>query len=174
MGSRHPAAAPHGTYRCQGEERWVSIAAFTDEEWAAFCKVIGEPAWTRESRFATLADRKANEDELDKLVEQWTANYSPQEVMLLMQNAGVAAGVVQNAKDLHEDAQLRARGHFWWLNHPETGFSSYSGTPFQLSKCEPDPRAAPCIGAHNELALREWLRLCDEEIAEVLAEEVLQ
>ena len=174
MGNRHRAAAPHGTYRCQGEERWVNIAVFTDEEWKVFCKVIGEPDWTREPRFATLAGRKAHEDELDCLIQEWTANYSPEEVMMLMQGAGVAAGVVQNAKDMHEDAQLRARGHFWWLNHPETGLSSYSGAPFRLSKCEPDPRPAPCIGAHNELMMREWLGLSQEEIVELVAAEALR
>jgi crotonobetainyl-CoA:carnitine CoA-transferase CaiB-like acyl-CoA transferase len=174
MGNRHPTAAPHAAYRCQGEERWVDISVFTDDEWTAFCKVIGEPEWTREPRFATLAGRKANEDELDCLVQEWTANYSSEEVMVLMQSAGVAAGVVQNAKDLHEDAQLRARGHFWWLDHPETGLSSYSGAPFRLSKCEPDPSPAPCLGAHNELALREWLGYTEAEISELAAAEVFQ
>ena len=169
MGNRHPLAAPHAAYQCQGEDRWVDIAVFTDEEWKAFSRVIGEPDWTREERFATLAGRKENEDDLDRLVQEWTLNYSPEEVMMLMQSAGVASGVVQNARDLHEDAQLHARGHFWSLDHPETGRSAYSGAPFRLSKCEPDPKPAPCLGAHNESVLKECLGYTDAEIADLAA-----
>ena len=43
-GNRHPQAAPHGAYRCRGEDRWCAIAVFTEEEWRAFGRVIGRPA----------------------------------------------------------------------------------------------------------------------------------
>ncbi|MFH0880831.1 MAG: CoA transferase, partial [Lentisphaerota bacterium] len=82
MGNRHPLAAPHAAYQCQGEDRWVDIAVFTDEEWQAFKRVLGEPEWTKEPRFATLTGRKEHEDELNGLVQQWTLNYSPEEVMV--------------------------------------------------------------------------------------------
>ena len=71
-GNRLSYAAPHGIYRCKGEDRWCAIAVFTDEEWASFCKVIGKPALAKDPRFATLLKRKENEDALDKLVEAWT------------------------------------------------------------------------------------------------------
>jgi len=92
-GNRHPYAAPHGVYPCRGEERWVAIAVFTDEEWLAFCTVIGEPQWTKEAKLATLRGRKENEDELDGLVSEWTQQYTAEEVTCLMQSARVAASV---------------------------------------------------------------------------------
>jgi crotonobetainyl-CoA:carnitine CoA-transferase CaiB-like acyl-CoA transferase len=94
---------------------------FDEEEWEAFCKVLGNPAWTQDPKFATVFSRKANEEELDRLVESWTSKLPAEEVMHRMQNAAVAAGVVQSGKDLIEDPQLKHRHHFWYLNHPEMG-----------------------------------------------------
>ena len=88
-----PYAAPHNAYQCRGEDSWCAIAVFNDEEWRNLCSVIGNPAWTEDPRFATLLSRKKNEKELDRLVEKQTIIYSAEEVMELMQAAGVAAGV---------------------------------------------------------------------------------
>ncbi|HLB12022.1 MAG TPA: CoA transferase, partial [Dehalococcoidia bacterium] len=119
-GNRHPAAAPHGAYRCLGEDRWCAIVVVTEEEWRAFCRATGEPAWTKEQRFSSSAQRLANQDELDLLVESWTCQLPPEEVMCILQAAGVAAGVVQDAEDtVTRDPQLRERGHYWRLEQAD-------------------------------------------------------
>ena len=173
VGNRNPYAAPHGAYRCQGgegvgEDRWCSIAVFTDEEWQSFCRAIGEPQWTKDSKFATLVGRKQNEDELNRLVEEWTRDFSAEEVMMLMQANGVAAGVVQNAKDLFEDAQLKHRNHFWMLDHKELGTTAFRGAAFKLSKTPLQPRATHLVAEHNEYVIREILGMSDEEFAELV------
>ena len=56
-------AAPHGMYQCKGDDRWCAIAVYTDEEWQSFSKVIGNPAWTEDPKFATLESRKENEED---------------------------------------------------------------------------------------------------------------
>ena len=173
MGNRIPRAAPHGAFPCQGEDRWCAIAVFTDEEWADFCKAVGEP-WTEDVRFSTLVGRKQNEDELEGLIGNWTMNYSAEEVMVTLQHAGVAAGVVQNAKDLHEDAQLKHRRHFWHLDHADCGPVAFSGPPMRFSKTACELRPAPLLGQHNEYVLKEFLGLSDNEIAEVVIAGVLQ
>ena len=175
VGNRLPHAAPHGAYRCRGEDRWCAIAVFNDEEWHAFCRVIGNPSWTKEERFATLLARKENEDELDRLVEEWTKERTPEEVMELMQRDGVAAGVVQNAEDmLVRDPQLRAREHYVYLDHSEAGRTAYDGVPFKLSATPSRPRsAAPLLGEHNDYVYKELLGMSEEEINEYLVEGVI-
>ena len=70
----------------------------------------------------------------DALLHAWTMQHTSEHVMHLLQNAGVAAGVVQNAADLLEhDPQLRHRGHYHLLQHPVTGPTLYMGSPFLLS-----------------------------------------
>jgi benzylsuccinate CoA-transferase BbsF subunit len=175
IGNHHPYAAPHGAYRCQGNDRWCTIAVFTDDEWEAFCKVIGKPAWTGAPKFTTLLARKENEGELDRLVENWTVNFSPEEVMNKMQAAGVAAGVVQSGKDLIEDPQLKHRHHFWYLNHPEMGLCAYDGPPFKLSETPAELRMpAPCLGEHTEYVCTQILGMSDQEFIGLLTEGVFE
>jgi benzylsuccinate CoA-transferase BbsF subunit len=165
QGNESVRAAPHGAYRCHGEDRWCAIAVFTDSEWRAFCKVICEPEWTKESRFASFPARKRNEDELNKLVEEWTINFTAEEVMSKMQSAGIAAGVVESAKDLVDhDTQLKHRYHFRMVSHPEIGEFIAGAPPFRLSKtsCEIH-RGGPCLGEHTEYVCTKILGMSDEE-----------
>lgn len=172
-GNRLSYAAPHGVYRCQGEDRWVAIAVFTDEEWQGFCKAIGEPVWTKEPKFDSLISRKKHEDELDGLVEKWTINFTAEQVMSLLQAAGVCAGVVQSVKDLFEDPQLKHREHFRYFEHAVIGRHAYENLAFRLSKTADRQRAAPTMGADNEYVLRELLGFDDDEIADLLEERVI-
>ncbi len=175
MGNRLSYAAPHGAYRCSGEDRWVAIAVFTDEEWESFCKVIGDPLWTKETKFSTLLARKKNEDELDRLVEEWTISRSAEEVMKLMQAAGVPAGVLQNGEDLQEhDPQLKYRHLYWSLDHPEVGKYTALRPDFVVSKSPYELKRAPLQGEHNEYVLKKILGMSDEEIAELVMEGCLQ
>ncbi len=174
-GNRSSYAAPHNAYRCQGDDEWCAIAVFNEEEWEAFCRVIGEPEWCRDAKFSTLAGRKQREDELDRLVEAWTADYPAQDVMERMQAAGVPAGKVQNARDLHDDPQLKHRRHFWSLGHPEIGVVNYDGPPFRMSKTPPQlNKPAPCIGEHTEYICRDILGMSDEEFVRLLNEGVFE
>lgn len=169
VGNRESYAAPHGCYRCRGDDRWCVIAVFTDEEWAAFCGVFGSPAWAKDNKFITLLSRKENEDELDRLVEEWTVNYTPYEIMSMMQSAGVAAGMVATGDDLHRDPQLKHQHHFQVVNHTEIGPVPHDNPPFKLLKtpCEVH-MAAPCLGEHTEYVCREILGMADEEFVELL------
>ncbi len=174
-GNRLPHAAPHGAYPCQGDDRWCVIAVFTDDEWRALCRAIGDPEWAREERFATLQGRKENENELDALIEGWTATRCAEEVMETLQAAGVPAGVVQSAQDvLENDAHLKARGHYVYLDHPEAGRTAYDGPGFRLSKTPGRLLSpAPCLGEHTAFVCQEVLGMDDEEMAQLVMENVL-
>jgi benzylsuccinate CoA-transferase BbsF subunit len=111
-GNYHPVgkAAPHNCYKCKGEERYCVISVASDKEWESFCNVLNNAMWTKESKFATHLNRLKNQKEMDELIESWTKNYTPEEITGRMQQAGVSAGVVQNAEDLiKHDQHLRER-----------------------------------------------------------------
>jgi benzylsuccinate CoA-transferase BbsF subunit len=168
-GNRDPNAAPHGAYRCAGEDRWCVIAVSTDPEWKIFCHVIEKPALAEDQRFATLSVRKQNEDELDRLVEEWTIRHSPEDVMRQLQQAGVAAGIVETAEDMQHDPQLKHRNHFLIFDHPVIGLHAVDAIPFRLSKAPakqyfPDP----CLGEYNAHVCMEILGMSDEEFLSLL------
>lgn len=168
-------AAPHGAFRCKGDDRWCVISVFNDLEWQAFCSVIGKPDWSKEPEFSNLRGRKENEAQLNSLIEQWTMQHEAEEVMRLLQKAGVAAGVVQNAKDLYDDIQLKERECFWIANHKELGKFTHLGQPSRLSKTPAKlHRAAPCLGEHTEYVCRELLGMSEEEYDECIIEGIFE
>ena len=93
---------------------------------------MNKSEYIENTRFATLADRKKNEDELNKLVSEWTANLTPEEVMERLQKAGVAAGEVENTADVFNDPQLAKRNIYWNMEHSEMGMFTHLGQSFQL------------------------------------------
>jgi len=173
-GNRDRYMSPHGVYPCRGADRWVAIAVANDQQWQQFCEVIGNPTWTRDPKFTTILRRRENEDELDKLIGAWTKDYPPEQVMTMMQDAGVPAGVVETGEDVLNDPQLKHRQHFRVLNHPEIGAHSYHAPAYRLSKtpCAIE-RPGPCLGEHNEYVYRQILGFSDDEIADMLIEGVI-
>src|SRR5260221_3296724 len=112
-GNRMQAAAwaPHGAYPCRGTDEWITIAVQTDEQWGALAAEMGAPDWARDSRFQTAAGRKASEDDLDRLLAEFTKSEDCYDLMNRLQKRGVPAGVVQTAKDrCTRDQQLQERG----------------------------------------------------------------
>jgi benzylsuccinate CoA-transferase BbsF subunit len=175
QGNAYSYAAPHAAYRCRGNDRWCAIAVFTGEEWKNFCEVIGKPSWTTDPKFATLPARKENEDELNKIVEEWTVNYLAEEIMIMMQKAGVSAGLVETSEDmLDHDPQLRHSQFALELEHPEVGKYKVHRPPFLTPKAPYEMRRTPLLGEHNEYVCREVLGMSDDEIAELVVEGVLE
>src|SRR5881227_327011 len=77
-GNRDPWMAPHGVFRAAGEDRWVALAVEDDAAWGRFAVLVGRPELGADPRFATLADRKRHEDELEDLVTAWTSRHAPE------------------------------------------------------------------------------------------------
>ncbi|MFQ5873168.1 MAG: CaiB/BaiF CoA transferase family protein, partial [Dehalococcoidia bacterium] len=110
MGNRHPYYAPHGCYRCRGEDNWVAIAVHNEEEWEALCDTLGNPLWTGEGRFSDQFNRWQHQDEIDDRISQWTSKRDYMEVMRTLQAAGVPAAAVFTNRDIVEDPHLKERG----------------------------------------------------------------
>jgi benzylsuccinate CoA-transferase BbsF subunit len=174
QGNRDPWMAPHGVFRCAGEQRWVAVAVRDDDEWSRFAEALGRPDLATDPRFQTLAARKANEDGLEALVTEWTRTRSPEEVTHLLQAAGIPAFVSANSQDLADDPQLKESGLFVHLAHPEIGRRQHIGIPWQMSamSCEVR-RPAPCLGEHTDYVMSEILGYRAEEIADLKARKIL-
>ena len=168
-------AVPHGVYRCRGRDRWCAITVFTSTEWKSLCGVIDNPALSGEPDFETLMGRRKHSAEIDRLIEVWTTLHDAEQVMQLLQAAGVAAGVVANGQDLFENPQLENRGFYKPLEHAEIGLHHYPIPPFKLSRTPCEPRMpAPCLGQHNEYVYRQIIGVSDTEFVELLNDGVFE
>jgi benzylsuccinate CoA-transferase BbsF subunit len=175
VGNASPYAAPHGVYRCKGDDRWCALAVFNDEEWAAFSGLIDNLDLDCDPRFDTLANRKKNEAELDRLIGEWTIQFTAEEVMTRLQDAGISAGVVKNTADIYEDPQLKQRNLFWKMDHAEMGSFTHLGESFMLSATPAQPYSpSPLLGEHTEQICTELLGMPDEEFIGLMQEGVFE
>lgn len=177
-GNRHPfgAWAPHGMYRCAGDDRWVAIAVRGDDQWQQFCSATGLEHLAVDPRFASHAERLRNAETLDAAIEQWTMSRDRYEVMALLQAAGLAAGVVQDAEDLVErDLVLRKRG-FFGVADASSGADGYGidRFPAAFDGKRPDVyRAAHPLGADTFETLTGLLGMSEDEVAALFADGTL-
>ena len=74
-GNQELGFAPHNCYRCSGDDRWVTIAVGTQEEWLALCTATGNPQWAADSRFSDPLKRWDNHEALDNLIQRWTETH---------------------------------------------------------------------------------------------------
>ena len=173
--SQYPPMAPHGIYKCAGDDQWVSIAVRDERDWKAALEVIGRTELSNDARFQTLDDRIRNQDELDRLIEEWTARCDPVEVMRALQDKGVPAAVVQHpAERLDNDPNNLEWGTFPEVEHGEMGRVRVEGLPIRLSETPGRVRlGAPLLGQDNDFAYKELLGLGDEEFEEFMTEGVI-
>ncbi len=173
-GNRVPYAAPHGVYRCRGDDRWVAVAVLGEAQWRRFVSLAGRGHWAEDPRFTDLPSRLRHQDELDRLVEEWTSGESAEEVARLLQEAGISASVVQNGDDHRADPHLLARGAIVAVEHPEVGRERHVANALRIDGAPVDGgKPAPCLGAHTSSVLSELLGLNEEEIARLIEEKVL-
>jgi len=174
VGDRDRMMAPHGCYRCKGEDSWIAIAVRNDEEWLALCCAMEKPELADDERFADVVSRHKNHDELDAIIEGWTQGHDHNALTHLLQEAGVPAGALLNAREIFYDPHLNDRGYFEKVTHPEAGDMTLVGMAWKLSKTPGSIRKpAPMLGEHNHYVLGELLGISNEEIEELEKERVI-
>ena len=171
FGNQDTVMSPHGCYPCRGDDRWITIAVATDEEWQAVCRVLGQNGWAADPRFEDSLSRWKDRDELDALIGTVTSTWDAHELMHALQKDGVAAGAVLDSKDLLFDPHLGQRNFYEVVTHHEsTGIPPlpYAGRPWKLSKTPAvNSQPAPLMGEHNNLVLSGLLGKTAEEMAEL-------
>jgi len=175
QGNFSAVAAPHGCYRCKGDDRWCVIAVQSQEEWIRFCEVAGHREWLTDHRFSEPATRIQYRQELDYWIEKWTAKYTPHQVMVMLQREGIAAAVVQTAEDLYRDPHLRERGFAREVYHPQIGWIARAGPSVRLTQNGFTPRGVTHVaGEDNESVLSGILGMSSGEISDLVDRDVLR
>ena len=154
-GAGGAVAAPEGVYRCLGPDRWVAITVPDDDAWRALAMLIERPDLAADPGFARAADRQAAARELDAALAAWTAPRPGAVIEDALRGIGVAAGAVQDGRDLVEhDAQLRALGFYRIVEHPRAGAFAHEGIPIRMSATPGDIwDPAPLLGADTDAEL---------------------
>ncbi|HXN14378.1 MAG TPA: CoA transferase [Candidatus Acidoferrales bacterium] len=163
-GNRHREHAPHGIYRCAGDDNWIALACESDEQWRSLARALG----IDDKRFAIASDRKANEDALDAELSRAIANLSADDCVARLRDADVLVAPVNSAPAVMADPQIQGREYFVAIDRAVVGTHLYPGAVARL----PDTplRAdtpAPLLGEHNRQVFADLLAMTDEEITEL-------
>jgi len=164
-----PRIAPSNLYPTR-EGKLILIAANADGLFRKLAQLMGQPALADNPRYATHAARGERQAELDVLIGAWTATLSADELLALMEEAGVPAGPVNDAAAVAADPHFRARDAIVEVVDPEIGSVTMQGIFPKLS--ETPGRIAwtgPALGQHNEEILRDRLGLSPQRLAELKA-----
>ena len=179
IANRSAECAPHGVYQCQGEDRWCAIAVQDEEQWAGFRRAVGNPDWCGNSDFATMEGRIANQDRLDTLIGEWTAQLPANDVMERMQRQGVPASIVSQGDDLYASGHLKARDFYratpsyvaergtpaWeWEKRDSLAWT----TPARLSETPMEFGHYSNVGEDNGYVFREILGMSESEIESLM------
>jgi crotonobetainyl-CoA:carnitine CoA-transferase CaiB-like acyl-CoA transferase len=173
-GNDDPATAPHGMYPCR-RGRWVAIVCRDDAEWTRLVACLDNACRDRcAASWAYAEDRLTARQDIDEVVASWTKHYEADDVMHLLQQAGVPAGVVMNGADLLADEHLRSRRFFVEHHGVESGTTHCPAQPFRFAATPmAPPRNAPRLGEHTREVLGTLLGVADDELDELERDQVI-
>ncbi len=161
-GNRHPEMAPHGVYPCRDGE-WLCIAVSSDSQWRALAEAMGQPELAEQPAFSSHAQRKAQEDQLDRAVAQWTAQQNALELVVELQQRGIAASRSQSSLDMIADHHLWERGFYREVADSSGQTKTTLGPPWKMTGEASISAAAPRLGEHNAYVFGEILGLSEAE-----------
>jgi crotonobetainyl-CoA:carnitine CoA-transferase CaiB-like acyl-CoA transferase len=165
QGNRHAVHAPHGCYRCAGDDAWLVLSVADDAQWQALCRLLGRADWAADAALAHAPGRRARQAELDAGITQWTLGRSDDDAMQALQQAAVPAGAVRTLGQLPQDPHLQQRAFWRTVERPYVGSYISSTTIFrQDGRPMPMPRVAPTLGEHTHAVLQRLLQLTPEQL----------
>ena len=152
------SAFPNGVYGGQlpCKDGYVNFLCYP-YWWDRFCRMIGREDLIDNTSYSdNLLDPEFG-PQIDALLYPWLLERTKIEVMDAAQAQGVPVAALNTTEDLFADRQLRARGYFVELDHPETGPREYPGEQFRMSETPASIRRAPLLGEHTLAVLTEQL-----------------
>ena len=132
------------------KDGYVSFAVSTEGQWETLFPMVGKPELLDDPRFATFVERRDHADEIDAVLIDWMRDKTRREVFETA--AGTWSEPASPLLDLSEvlsDGQLRHRGLFAEIDHPDAGKLAYPTAPFRMSAAPPKFRRAPRFGEHT-------------------------
>jgi crotonobetainyl-CoA:carnitine CoA-transferase CaiB-like acyl-CoA transferase len=173
-GNRSRLAVPQGVYRCDGFDAWLAVSVATDEQWQALTDVLARPELAADPALASLAGRRAAQDQLDAVLGAWAADQDVVEAVEQLAAAGVPAAPARDPRLTVRNPQFAARGFHEIVDHPATGPIPIPSQPFRVHGVDRwITTAAPMFGAHTDEVLTELLELSPEDLATLHADGIV-
>ena len=165
-GNAYASIAPYDTYRAKDGR--VIIACGNQKLYERLCNEVLDMAWMiTDERFLNVPLRVANNEIQKQYIEEWTMQYTVDEIVEKVLAKGIPAAPIFNVRQITEDEHIaKEREMFIEIDHPTIGRMKVNGSPIKLMDMMPRINCpAPTLGQHNEEIL-EGLGYTAEQIAD--------
>ena len=169
LGNGHPNIVPYQDFGTS--DGHIIITVGNEGQFARLCTVLGQPAWSRDSRFASNSVRLANRSELIPLIQAVLGTKTTQYWLERLESGGVPCGPINTLKDVFADPHVIERGMKVELENADGSRVSVVASPIRLSDTPVEYRSAPPdLGSSTAAVLKALLNI-DEAQVERLAQE---
>ena len=174
IGNRDRFAAPHGVYKCRGDDSWIAIEVHHEGDWRALALAIERADLLEEPGLSTPSGRRSRERELDAAISEWTAQLDEWEAFERLQKAGVPCGPSLDMGRLHSERHLNEGGYLVPVEYPDGAERTLPTLPWRFDgQPTREVRPAPTLGQDSDYVYRELLGLGTDEIEELTESRVI-
>lgn len=158
-GNRHSgmAEAPYNVY--PATDGHIALICVSDAHWRGLTRVMGCPELGDDPRYASRVLRVQRIDEVDRLVAEWSSALSKQQIVSLLNEAGVPSAPVRELEEVVNDPHLRQRGMLQAMDHPDLGPLVVPHSPIRVGDHYAELVPSAQLGQHNDEIYGGWLGL---------------
>lgn len=167
-------AAPTNAYPTK-DGKWILIAANSDPLFGSLARLMGRSDLLADSAYANNVERVRNSANLDTLIGDWTRGHTAEDLLALLNEAGIPNSKAYTAADCARDPQYLDRNMVREVDDPRLGMRVLqAGIVPRIPEAPGLIRwAGPAIGQHNDEVFGELLGIAPDQLAKLREEGVL-
>lgn len=163
IGNRYESTYPYDSFKAKDGN--VIIAAGNDKLFGLLCDVMERPELKTDPMYATISNRVANHIPLKAVIESWSRQYSVDQLVKMINEAGVPSSPVNTLDRIVTEPQLLERNMFPIIEQPGIGKMIVTNNAQKFTETKSGPRKpAPLLGEDNEAVYGEMLGLDKEQL----------
>ncbi|MGJ8664271.1 MAG: CaiB/BaiF CoA transferase family protein [Marinicella sp.] len=172
-GNGHPNIVPYQTFTCNDGQ--ILLAVGNDEQFKQACHVLELNELAADDRFKTNCDRVNNRNCLIPLMAKAFLSHSCQHWLVLLNQAGVPCGPVNNIEQAMNDPQVKHRNMVFDMVGNNKQKIPQIANPLKFSKLELSYQLPPpMLGGSTQEVLTRELGLTETEISELMSTGIIK
>jgi len=157
-GNKYDFIAPYEAF--MAKDGWFVLGVGNDKIWKKFCNTIDKKDLINGQRFNTNVERVKHNKELAEIIGHWTANFTVQEILSILEEKGIPAAPINNLEQIVNDPHIAiAREMIQKIVHPIAGEVKITGNPIKMSETNPKVYASsPLLGEHTDYVINKYVQ----------------
>ena len=156
-GNQYDFIAPYEAF--MAKDGWFVLGVGNDNIWKKFCNTINRKDLINDDRFYINVERVKHNKELAEIIGHWTANFTVQEILSILEEKGIPAAPINNLEQIVNDPHIAiAREMIQKIVHPIAGEVKITGNPIKMSVTNPKVYASsPLLGEHTDYVINKYV-----------------